>query len=129
MNELMEQETLLAKVDLYEERFEMLETLEKQIKDLKAKLKETMLEIGKETGASQVKWTTPKGIQITCSIGKKATYEEREYKEFNIARFQNEQPEMYEQYMDTKTKQIAVTPASNDTLRITMPKKKEEQNA
>lgn len=118
---------LLVKIDEFEEKIELINKLTKEYDDLKKKLKSQMVDIGKENNLEQVKWTTPKGIQITCSIGKKAEFEEQEYEEFDMEAFKKEKPNMYEKYLVKKKKQVAIQNASYDRLVITMPKEKKDE--
>ena len=86
-----------------------------------------MVDIGKDNNLEQVKWITPNGIQITCSIGKKPIFETQEYEEFNMLKFKEEQPQMYEQYLEKRTKDVAVQSGSYDRLVITLPKEKKDE--
>lgn len=118
---------LLAQIDEFEDKIILINQYTKEYDDLKKKLKSQMVDIGKENNLEQVKWTTPNGIQITCSIGKKAEFEERETEEFNMVKFMEEQPQIYEQYLEKKKRNIAITNASYDRLVITLPKEKKDE--
>lgn len=113
---------LLAQIDEFEDKIKLIDKLTKEYDEIKKELKKQMVEIGKENESTQVKWITPNGIQITCSIGKKPKFEKQEYEEFNLLRFKEEQPQMYEQYLEKRTKEVAVQSASYDRLVITLPK-------
>ncbi len=118
---------LLAQIDEFEDKIVLINQYTKEYDDLKKKLKSQMVDLGKENDLSQVKWTTPKGIQITCSIGKKAEFEKREVEEFNMVKFMEEQPQMYKQYLEKKERNIAITNASYDRLVITLPKEENHE--
>ena len=67
----------------------------------------------------------PKGIKITLSIGKKATFEEVVEKKFSEVKLASEYPEIYEACkVEVKTSK-EITKASNDRLVITLPKEEE----
>ena len=117
-----EENNLLVQIDEFEENIKKISELSNQYETLKSNIKEQMLKIGKENNMTQVKWITPKGIKITCSIGKKPIFETQEYKEFNLVKFKQEQPQMYEQYLEKRTKEVAITNGSSDRLTITLPK-------
>ena len=87
------EKNLLVTIDEFEDKIEVINELTKKYNDLKENLKKQMVSIGKGNDLEQVKWTTPKGIQITCSIGKKAEYKEKEVEVFNMTRFMEEEPE------------------------------------
>lgn len=117
-----QENNLLVQIDEFEENIKKISELSNQYETLKSNIKEQMLKIGKENNMTQVKWVTPKGIQITCSIGKKSTFETQEYEEFNLVKFKQEQPQMYEQYLEKRTKDVAIQNGSYDRLVITLPK-------
>lgn len=123
-----EENKLLVQIDEFEEKIKLIEKYSKEYEAFKKKIKAQMLKIGKESDSSQIKWTTPKGIQITCSIGKKAVYEEQEVEEFNMIKFMEEQPEMYQKYLEKKTRDVVVQSGSNDRLQITLPKENQDDN-
>jgi hypothetical protein len=122
-----QENNLLVQIDEFEEQIKLIDKLSKKYDSLKKKIKTQMLNIGKEKDLSQVKWITPKGIQITCSIGKRPTFEEQEYQEFDMGTFKKENPSMYEKYLITRTRQVAITNGSNDRLTITLPKGDENE--
>lgn len=118
-------ENILAKVDDFEENIKLLNKLDKEYKELKEKIKKQMLELGKANKVDQLKWTTPKGIKITLSIGKKATFVEVVEKKFSEVKLASEYPEIYEACkVDVKVNK-EITKASNDRLVITLPKEEE----
>ena len=120
--ELTESTTVLQKLDEFEENLRQLEILQKQEKKLKAEIKEQMLKAGKVHNLEQIKWTTPKGIKITCSIGKPAEFEKRIEKKFNIEKLMKDYPEIYENCSEEKEVSVCIKNASNDRLVITLPK-------
>lgn len=118
-------ENILTKIDDFEENIKLLNKLDKEYKALKDKIKKQMLELGKANNVDQLKWTTPKGIKITLSIGKKATFEEVVEKKFSEVKLASEYPEIYEACkVEVKTNK-EITKASNDRLVITLPKEEE----
>lgn len=119
-----EEKNLLVQIDEFQDKIVLIDKLTKEYDDIKKKLKEQMVTIGKENELTQVKWTTPKGIQITCSIGKKPVFEEQEYEDFDMETFKKEEPNMYEKYKVKKTKQVAIQNATYDRLVVTIPKEK-----
>ena len=85
--------------------------LDDQYKVLKQKLFEEMEKSGIK------KWTTVNGVQITRVVSKPATTEI--VKEFNLTKFQEEQPEIYNNYVEEveKTKK-----GTSGYVKITLPK-------
>ena len=117
-----QENNILVQIDEFEEKIKLINNLSKEYDKLKKELKEQMVEIGRENELSQVKWTTPKGIQITLSVGKKPVFETRETEEFNMVRFMEEEPKIYQKYLEKKEREVAITNGSNDRLVITLPK-------
>lgn len=113
---------LLVQIDEFEDKIKLINDYSKEYDKLKKNIKEQMVEIGKKNELSQVKWITPKGIQITLSVGKKPVFETRETEEFNMVRFMEEEPEIYHKYLEKKEREIAITNGSSDRLVITLPK-------
>lgn len=85
--------------------------LEKQYKDFKAKLFEAM-----ETNNVK-QWTTNNGVKITRVESKPDTTETIE--EFNAAKFQEENPEIYKNYIEEKT---VTKKGKSGYIVITLPK-------
>lgn len=117
-----QENNLLVQIDEFEEKIKLINNLSKEYDKLKKEIKNQMVEIGRENELSQVKWTTPKGIQITLSVGKKPVFETRETEEFNMVRFMEEEPKIYQKYLEKKEREVAITSGSNDRLVITLPK-------
>lgn len=117
-----QENNILVQIDEFEEKIKLINNLSKEYDKLKKELKEQMVEIGKKNELSQVKWTTPKGIQITLSVGKKPVFETRETEEFNMVRFMEEEPKIYQKYLEKKEREVAIANGSNDRLVITLPK-------
>lgn len=117
-----QENNILVQIDEFEEKIKLINNLSKEYDKLKKELKEQMVKIGRENELSQVKWTTPKGIQITLSVGKKPVFETRETEEFNMVRFMEEEPKIYQKYLEKKEREVAITNGSNDRLVITLPK-------
>lgn len=112
---------VLVEIDNFEDSIKEIQKLTKQYDKLKKDIKEQMIKIGKENDLSQVKWTTPKGIQITCSIGKpgETGLQER----LNTTKLMNEYPEVYKACLEMK--EAVIKTATNDRLVITLPKEEE----
>jgi hypothetical protein len=117
-----QENNILVQIDEFEEKIKLINKLSKEYDKLKKEIKEQMVEIGRENELSQVKWATPKGIQITLSVGKKPVFETRETEEFNMVRFMEEEPKIYQKYLEKKEREVAITNGSNDRLVITLPK-------
>lgn len=117
-----QENNILVQIDEFEEKIKLINSLSKEYDKLKKEIKEQMVEISRKNELSQVKWTTPKGIQITLSAGKKPVFENRETEEFNMVRFMEEEPKIYKKYLEKKEREVAITNGSNDRLVITLPK-------
>lgn len=117
---------LLEQVDNFEYEIKLIEQLNKQYTDLKSKIKKAMIDVGKANNLEQIKWTTPKGTKITCSIGHTAEIEKQKVQEFDVEILKKEFPEVYEKCLVEKEKNIIVKNATNDTLRITLAKEDEQ---
>lgn len=113
-----QENNVLVQIDNFEDSIKEIQKLTKQYDKLKKDIKEQMVKIGRENELSQVKWTTPKGIQITCSIGKpgETGMEER----LNVTKLMNEYPEAYRNCLETK--EVVTKTATSDRLVITLPK-------
>lgn len=120
--ELVEQTSSLVKIDEFEEKIKLINELTKKYDKLKKEIKEKMLEAGKKVDAEQIKWTTPKGIKITLSIGKPAEFEKHITEVFNMEKLEKEYPEAFKNCMEKVEKDVCIKNASNDRLVITLPK-------
>lgn len=122
---VLKEKNTLTKLDEFEENIKLLNKLDKEYKILKDKIKKEMLELGKNQGVEQLKWTTPKGIKITLSIGKRPEFEEIVEKKFSEVKLASEYPEIYEACkVEVKTNK-EISKGSNDRLVITLPKEEE----
>lgn len=123
-NELTELTTkeLLQKVDEFEYEMKLIEQLNKQYTDLKTQLKKAMVQVGKDNNLEQIKWITPKGTKITCTIGHIAELEKQKQQEFDLEKLKKEFPDVYEKCMIEKERNVIVKNATSDTLRITLAK-------
>lgn len=113
---------VLVKIDEFEDNIKIINDLTKKYDSLKKELKAEMVKIGKENNLEQVKWITPKGIQITCSIGKDAVIEEVTEKEFSLDTLRKDYPDIYEACCYDRTYNKNIKAASSDRLVITLPK-------
>ena len=124
--EIEEKETnYLLVLDDFEDKIKELDKLNKQYKDIKDNIKKQMLEVAKNNNLEQVKWTTPKGIKITLSVGQEEITEETKYEEFDVNYLIENYPDIYEKCIREKKRTVTVKNASNDRLVVTMPKEKE----
>ena len=87
--------------------------LEKQYKSFKEKLYEAMIEYGVD------KWTTNNDVKITLVNGSADTIEIVD--EFNIEKFKEENPELFNQYIEKKQN---IKNGRKGFVKITLPKKK-----
>lgn len=115
---------ILVKIDEFEDKIKTINELTKQYDSLKKEIKEKMVNIGIENDLEQVKWITPKGIQITCSIGQCAVVEEVTEKAFSLDSLMKDYPDVYEACCYDRTYSKNIKSASNDRLLITLPKEK-----
>ena len=113
---------VLKQIDDFEENIELINKLTKEYEDIKSKIKESMIKIGKENKLSQVKWITPKGIQITCSIGQPPIFEKVTEKKFDVDILKRDYSEIYEKCCKEVIYDNCVKAKTNDVLRITLPK-------
>lgn len=118
-------EELLAEIDNFEENIKLIDKLTKQYNTLKSEIKQAMVKVGKDNNLEQIKWTTPKGTKITCSIGHVAEIEKKKTIFFNEIKLKTEYPEIYEKCCEEKEMGVIVKNATNDTLRITLGKEDE----
>lgn len=124
---LEEKNNLLIKLDDFEESIKQIDTLTKQYNEIKNNIKKAMVQIGKENDLEQVKWTTPKGTQITCSIGHTAEIQKVPRKFFDEEYLKRQYPNIYEECCRNIEESVIVKNATNDTLRITLPKEKKNE--
>lgn len=122
---VQKENNVLIKIDEFEENIKIIDKLTKQYDELKKEIKEAMLKVGKENNLTQIKWVTPKGIKITCSVGGDAEYEKQIVKEFSLNKLMSEFPEIYEKCCEEKEKDVVIKNKSNDRLVITVPKEVE----
>jgi restriction endonuclease S subunit len=117
-----EDNNILAELDSFEDNIKQLNILTKQYDELKKKIKEQMVEIGKNNKLEQVKWITPNNIQITCSIGKEAEREDVKEKTFNVELLKEKYPNIYEECCIDREYTKVIKAATSDRLVITLPK-------
>ena len=126
-NEVKEFNTeLLAKVDEFEDNIKLIDTLTKQYNQIKAELKKAMVQIGKDNDLEQIKWTTPKGTKITCSIGHCAVITKVPKQFFDEEMLKKDYPDIYKKCCREIQESVIVKNASYDTLKITLAKDNEE---
>lgn len=112
-------ENLLARIDELEEKIIEANRITKEYDDLKAKIKKAMVDAGTATGSEQIKWITPGGTKITCSIGHCAEFEKQEVEELDVEKLKAFFPEAYKQSLVKKERSVMIKNATNNTLRIT----------
>ena len=113
---------ILIRIDEFEDKIREIDKLTKQYDALKKEIKSQMVNIGKEHGLSQVKWITPNGTQITCSIGQPEETKEITEKRFSEDKLKEKYPEIYKECCVDRTYLSVIKAKGNDTLRITLPK-------
>ena len=118
-NELKE---LMVQIDSMEDDIKHAKEINDKYEDMKDKIKSAMIRLGKENDLTQVKWTTPKGIQITCSIGQKPIFEKVTEERFNEMILKSKYPEIYQECCEEVTYDSCVKAKTNDRLVITLPK-------
>lgn len=116
---------LLAQIDKLEDRIEEAQKTIKEYEDLKSQIKKAMVEVGTATGAEQLKWITPGGTKITCSIGHCAEFEKQMIEELDQEKLKAFYPEAYKNCLVQKERSVMIKNATNNTLRIT-PAKEEK---
>lgn len=116
---------LLAQIDNLEERLEEAQKTIKEYEDIKAEIKKAMVDAGIASGADQIKWTTPGGTKITCSIGHCAEFEKQMVEELDVEKLKAFYPETYNSCLVKKERSVMIKNATNNTLRIT-PAKEEK---
>ena len=125
---LEEKNNLLVQLDDFEENLQLIDTLTKQYNDLKNNIKKAMVQVGKENDLEHIKWTTPKGTQITCTLGHIAILEKKPKKVFDELKLKKEYPEIYEKCCIERMESVIVKNATSDTLRVTLPKVKNNED-
>lgn len=115
-------EELLQELDSFEDNIKLIDKLTKQYNSIKSEIKKAMVKVGKDNNLEQIKWTTPNGTKITCSIGHIAQIEKKKTIFFNELKLKNEYPEVYQACCEEKEMGVIVKNATNDTLRITLGK-------
>jgi len=113
---------ILVRIDQFEDKIREIDKLTKQYDALKKEIKGQMVTIGKEHGLTQVKWITPNGTQITCSIGQLEETKEITEKRFNADILKEKYPDIYNECCVDRTYLSVIKAKGNDTLRITLPK-------
>ena len=112
----------MVQIDAMEDDIKLAKELNDKYDEMKDKIKSAMIRIGKENDLTQVKWTTPKGIQITCSIGQKPIFEKVTEERFNVEVLKEKYPDIYKECCQEFTYDNCVKAKSNDRLVITLPK-------
>ncbi len=120
--------SLIVALDNLEEKIQLAEVIDKEVDTIKKNIKAAFVKFGNENNLTQVKLTTPKGIKLTCSIGKKAVFEEVTEKQFSLETVMKDYPEVYEKCCIERTYNKVIESATNDRLVVTTPKLKGEEN-
>ena len=110
---------ILRQVDEFEDKIQLLNKLSKEYDGIKKTVKEFMVKVGKDNDLDQVKWITPKGIKITCSIGHKPIFEKVTENQFDIDILKRDYPEVYEKCCKEVTYDNCIKAATSDRLVIT----------
>lgn len=101
---------ITARIIAFESQLDYLKSIEKKIKDDKARLKDAMQVCGVKS------WTTPQGYKITLI----PDGEDKVDKKFNEDKFKAEDPETYNKYLENK-----IIKGKTGYVKITIPKSKE----
>lgn len=117
-----EQTAIMVQLDELEKKVQEANAIIKQYDEIKSKIKSEMLKLGKENGLEELKWITPNGTQITCSVGHRAEWEDEYINEFSVDILKEKYPEIYADCFKEVKHQKQIRSASNDILRITLPK-------
>ena len=112
----------LIKIDEFEEKLKQLNKLTKEYDKIKKEIKEEMLKIAKANGSKQLKWTTPKDIKITLSVGQPAEIEKVEEMRFSDELLRTKYPEIYEECKVKVEVTKTIKSGSSDRLVIALPK-------
>ena len=110
---------ILRQVDEFEDKIQMLNKISKEYDGIKKTVKEFMVKVGKENDLDQVKWITPKGIKITCSIGHKPIFEKVTESKFDLEILKRDYPEVYEKCCREVTYDNCIKAGTSDRLVIT----------
>ena len=113
---------LLEELDSMEESIRLLDVLDSKYKALKSNLKASMVKTAIENGIDQIKWTTPRGTMVTCSIGHPAEIEKRPAKRFDVEKLKKEYPDIYDKCCEDVQDSVIIKNATSDTLRVTFSK-------
>lgn len=117
----------LIKLDEFEEKIQLLQKITKEYDDLKKMIKEEMLQVAKEMNSKQLKWTTPKDIKITLSIGQPAITKKIDEMRFSEEVLRTKYPEIYEECKVNFKNEVVVQNKTYDKLIITLPKDRENK--
>ena len=101
---------ITAQIIAFESQLDYLKSIEKKIKDNKARLKDAMQAAGVKS------WTTPQGYKITLI----PDGEDKVDKKFNEDKFKAEDPDTYKKYLEDK-----LVKGKTGYVKITIPKSKE----
>jgi len=121
-NVVKSEKQLLEELDAMEESIKLLDLLDEKYKALKSKLKASMVKVAKENNLEQIKWITPNGTSVTCSVGHCAEIEKKPTKKFNEEKLKKEYPHIYEECCEDIQESVIVKNATSDTLRVTFSK-------
>lgn len=101
---------ITARIVAFESQLDYLKSIEKKIKEDKARLKDAMQSCGVKS------WTTPQGYKITLI----PDGEDKVDKKFNEDKFKAEDPDTYNKYLEDK-----IVKGKTGYVKITTPKRKE----
>ncbi len=113
---------LLKQIDDMEDQIKLAKEIDEKYENMKKDIKKKMIEFGKSNNSTQVKWVTPKGIQITCSVGQPPIFEKVTESKFDLEILKRDYPEVYEKCCKEVTYDNCVKAKTNDVLRITLSK-------
>lgn len=117
---LEETKNMLIKLDELEIQIKQMEEINKEYKDLKEQIKKEMSKIGRENNLEQIKWTTPNGTKITCTLGHTAEIEYEEVEVLDEEKLKKEYEDVYKKCLVKRKKEKIIKNATSDTLRITL---------
>ena len=115
-------QALLVKIDELEQKIKQADEITKEYTKLKDDLKLKMKSIAEKNGLEKVKWTTPKGTQITFSLGKKDECEKQIVRIFKEDILKEKFPEIYNQCIVEEEQLVTIKKGSNNMLRVTLAK-------
>lgn len=101
---------ITARIVAFESQLDYLKSIEKKVKEDKARLKDAMQACGVKS------WTTPQGYKITLI----PDGEDKVDKKFNEDKFKAEDPDTYNKYLEDK-----IVKGKTGYVKITTPKRKE----